>query len=279
MSYPINYPTPQGANIQLFVSGRFDVSTAIGNTTGNVQTWNKPQGASFVWFTLIGGGGGGGDATSDGTATAQAGGGATGTVSHLLIPAFLIPDQLEVLVADGARGGGPSPDGQATSIRYRTKGTTYTLLNAPNGGRGANATASGGVANDSSGGNNTGGYVGSAFTAAGIFQSVDAVSGANGGASNTTPTTTFLQAGPGGNGVAQTGAYGYRAPNVNGYSMFQPIINSLSTAAANANYGTTTLARAIKVGFGSGGGGAATSGNNNRNGLPGGPGLAVIISW
>ena len=53
MSYPINYPTPQGANVQIFTS-YMDVS--------NPETgfdWAKPQGASFVWFTLIGPGGNG----------------------------------------------------------------------------------------------------------------------------------------------------------------------------------------------------------------------------
>ena len=44
MSYPINYPTPQNANVQILYK---------------TDDWVKPQGASFAWFTLIGGGGGG----------------------------------------------------------------------------------------------------------------------------------------------------------------------------------------------------------------------------
>jgi hypothetical protein len=44
MSYPINYPTPQNANVQVLYK---------------TDDWVKPQGASFVWFTLIGAGAGG----------------------------------------------------------------------------------------------------------------------------------------------------------------------------------------------------------------------------
>jgi len=60
MSYPINYPTPQGANVQIF---QCRVRGAA--ATAWTHEWVKPQGASMVWFTLIGGGGGG--ATGAGT--------------------------------------------------------------------------------------------------------------------------------------------------------------------------------------------------------------------
>jgi hypothetical protein len=64
MSYPLNYPTPQNANVQMFYAGEF---------TGGTQTWVKPQGASFVWFTLIGAGGAGDTITGGGS-------GATGLI-------------------------------------------------------------------------------------------------------------------------------------------------------------------------------------------------------
>jgi hypothetical protein len=54
MSYPINYPTPQGANIQIFQAPR--IRTALANQLNNTS-WVKPQGASFVFFSLIGAGG------------------------------------------------------------------------------------------------------------------------------------------------------------------------------------------------------------------------------
>jgi hypothetical protein len=79
MSYPINYPTPQGANIQIFESG------------GTTSDWVKPQGASFVWFTLIGGGGSG-----SGTQ-----GGGSGAITNCMVPAFLIPDVLQINVSSG----------------------------------------------------------------------------------------------------------------------------------------------------------------------------------
>ena len=77
MSYPINYPTPQGANVQIFSEG------------GTTSDWVKPQGVSFVWFTLIGAGGAGAN-------TANTGGG-SGAVTNFMCPAFLIPDMLSGL--------------------------------------------------------------------------------------------------------------------------------------------------------------------------------------
>ncbi|NDC43043.1 MAG: hypothetical protein EBZ77_16090 [Chitinophagia bacterium] len=88
MSYPINYPTPQGANVQIFqASGLASLSTG-----GTTFAWTKPQGASFVWFTLIGAGGCGNGST-------QAGG--SGAVTNFMCPAFLI----------GKPGGGCGEDG------------------------------------------------------------------------------------------------------------------------------------------------------------------------
>ena len=119
MSYPLNYPTPQNADIQIFNAGNITV-----NQTG---TWTKPQGASFVWFTLIGSGGGGDNSTI---------GGGSGAVTNCLVPAFLIPDVLRITVG---KGGGISSAGIITSISYYDK-ASYTLLVANAG------TASGGVA-------------------------------------------------------------------------------------------------------------------------------------
>jgi len=239
MSYPIKYPTPQGANIQIFNAGE----------TKATQTWVKPQGASFVWFTLIGAGGGG--QGNDGTGTTTGGG--SGAVTNCMVPAFLIPDCLQIQVGVGGIGGNNTgtqgQDGTNTVINYFSNGT-YGLLTA-NGGAGS-STAYGGVASLSN-------Y----FSCMGFFQSIAGQNGSNG--NQTASATTFL-AGGCGDGTLTTSNYGY-SNNRNGFFQMQPIIVGSGGAANAPNQG----------GIGCGGGGPiaslAASGGN------GGNGLAVIITW
>lgn len=180
MSYPINYPIPQGANVQIFY-------------TGGVKDWVKPQGASFVWFTLIGAGAGGDSSTTAGS---------SGAVTNFMCPAFLIPDVLRVTVSTGGTAGGA---GGQTSIAYYNP-ATYTLLTA-NGGQTAGVGATAMTANF--------------FTAMGIFQSV---AGQAGSTSNQTPSgTTFLSGGS--VSGTSTANYGYTISGAsNGFFQMQPII-------------------------------------------------------
>jgi hypothetical protein len=191
MSYPINYPTPQGANIQIF--------NVNYSGTGGTQVWVKPQGASFVWFTLIGAGGGG-----DGSST----GGGSGAVTNCMVPAFLIPDELRVTVGTGGPvSPTPAGAGLSTFIAYQQKiGSEYTLLTAnPGNYAGGNGAAS---ANN---------Y----FSAMGIYQSV---AGETGGVTGLSASIkTFLSGGLQ-SGVLNSN-YGYSLPSgTAGYFVMQPII-------------------------------------------------------
>jgi hypothetical protein len=187
MSYPINYPTPQNANVQIFYGP--DSSTS----TSTTRTWVKPQGASFVWFTLIGAGGNG-----DGTT-----GGGSGAVTNFMCPAFLIPDSLRVTVPSSAAGVG-------TQIRYQQKDTAgYQLLVA--------ASANGSVAGQPVNGN--------AFTAMGFFQTVAGQDGVTGNISAS--TTTFLSGGSGGPSGSVTANYGYSTSASGGFFQMSPIIVGL----------------------------------------------------
>lgn len=186
MSYPINYPTPQGANVQIF--------NAQDNQTSNrTQTWVKPQGASFVWFTLIGAGGNG-----DGTS-----GGASAAVTNFMCPAFLIPDLLQVRVATGGSGG------IDTLVVYQQKNTAgYTLLTA----KSAVSTVQGGAT------------AANAFTAMGFYQST----AGDAGTQTVSPSaTTFLSQG-GNLANPNTTNYGYTVgaagTTADGFFMMQPII-------------------------------------------------------
>lgn len=190
MSYPINYPTPQSANVQIFSTPSINANPTA--------TWIKPQGASFVWFTLIGGGGGG-----DG-----ANGGGSGAVTNCMVPAFLIPDSL---VIDVGAGGVYNNPGAASQVFYKQKnGTGYQLLIAQPGAPGASP----GAASSSN-------Y----FSAMGVFQSV-AGQGGTGGANQTASTTTFLSGGTS-SGFSVTSNYGYAVPTsggADGFFQTQPII-------------------------------------------------------
>lgn len=183
MSYPINYPTPQGADVQIFY---------------RTQDWVKPQGASFVWFTLIGPGGGGNTTN----------GGGSGAVTNFMCPAFLIPDQLRVSVGSGGTTG----VGTATEVIYQQKNTTgYTLLTASSGQAGTGATA----------------MSANFFTAMGFFQSI---AGQNGNSGAITASTTTFLGGGGGSGQAQTANYGYSPSgtgNRSGIFQLSPIIVGL----------------------------------------------------
>jgi len=196
MSYPINYPTPQGANIQIF-------NAPAGNGLAYYQYWTKPQGASFVWFTLIGGGGGGDNAGT---------GGGSGAVTNCMVPAFLIPDSLAIWVGTG---GNPSGSGDTSYVAYTDKigaYAGYTLL-----------TANGGLSNQSGGAASTSNY----FSCMGFFQSIAGQNGAGGGPQSPS-ATTFLT---GGATFSQTvtANYGYTATvtgptNANGFFQTQPVI-------------------------------------------------------
>ena len=179
MSYPINYPRPQGANIQMFYK---------------TDDWVKPQGASFVWFTLIGAGG----STNGGGS-----GGGSGGVTNCMVPAFLIPDELKISVGVAVSGA----SGTNTNVIYQSKdGTGYTLLQAIGG-----SSTTGGSASS----NNN-------FSCMGFFQSVAGQDGIIG--AQTASATTFLSGG-GNNTNTVTSNYGYAiSAGANGFFQTQPII-------------------------------------------------------
>jgi hypothetical protein len=261
MSYPINYPTPQGANVQIFSQG------------GTTNDWVKPQGASFVWFTLIGAGGGAGY-TEDTNAGNAGGGGGSASVTNCMVPAFLIPDVLRVSLGKGGVGaktsGGTATSGGATVLSYQQKDTTaYTLLTANGAGGGTNGVL---------GAPGVGGAKGVAmdanyFTCMGFFQSVAGQDGTIG--TTSAPTNTFLTAG----GSADiNGNYGYSIgqstnPPSGGYFQMQPIIVGYGVNSAMGAGGSNATTNG---GTGCGGG---SSFYGPAAGADGGDGIAVIITW
>jgi hypothetical protein len=243
MSYPIKYPTPQGANVQIFQAPRL-----YSNTPANHQTnasWTKPQGASFVFFTLIGGGGGGAGFNS----VDPGGGGGSGAVTNFMCPAFLIPDQLSVMVGVGGAGGAVSANGLAgreSSIYYDVKAKESYILLTALAGNGGSTGASGGSGGTAMSANN--------FTCMGFLNSSAGASG-----EVNTPSGTFLTGG----GTSQANYY-YFNNSGPGFFQMQPII--VSTGGGYSKKG----------GIGSGGGGGAGSPDDGGRG---GDGLVVIVTW
>lgn len=280
MSYPINYPTPQGANIQIFSNnGAFD--------------WVKPQGASFVWFTLIGAGGGG----SSNNSTNGGSGGGSGAVTNFMGPAFLMPDTLRVSVGLGGAGSNQgsssaATNGGTTTVLYQQRdGTGYTLLTAT-GGTGASGN---GAAGGAGGTASTSNY----FSCMGFFQSIAGQDGVSGSGVSVSPSaTTFLTGGAAsGNAVSVvsggvTANYGYVAtggsntnnsdpPKGSPFFQFSPIIVGLGGPAGGSTNVVSTpgaTGGAGGNGCGGGGGGRGNTGFTGRGGR-GGDGLVVIITW
>jgi hypothetical protein len=268
MSYPINYPTPQGANIQIFKDG------------GTTSDWVKPQGASFIFVTLIGAGGGGGN----GDTGRGGGGGGSGAVTNYMGPAFLIPDVLRVYVSKSSLTAGAA---DASTLTYQQKdGTGYLLLEANGGVTGAAGTILPGVAGAAS--------VSNYFSCMGFFQSIAGQDGTDGdafagGTNQTASATTFLSGGAGGSGAAAgtgggvTANYGYvldpttaggTVQGRDGVFMTQPIIVGVGGTGGSTS-GTAGTAGGIG-GIGCGGGG---SGEEALLGGLGGDGMVVIITW
>lgn len=280
MSYPINYPTPQKANIQII-------------SLEGVSDWVKPQGASFVWFTLIGAGGGGsGNSSNNG-----GDGGGSGAVTNFMGPAQFIPGVLRISIGAGGLGvpigsSAAGGNGGATSVIYQINdGTGYTLLTA-NGGSGGGANGSGGGAGGTA---STRNY----FSAAGFFQSIAGQAGATGNGGSISPSaTTFLSGGAAGADDVSTlagsvtanygytalgGATGNGAAPIRGSSIFMlsPIIVGVGGPSAGSTNATSTSPSPSGnggTGCGGGGGGRGNVGFSGRGG-DGGDGLAVIITW
>jgi len=245
MTYPINYPTPQDCDVQIFYGRPKPVS----GETIQIFGWVKPKGASFVWFTLIGAGGSGGD-----PGDTTGGGGGSGAVTNCLMPAFLVPDELRVSL-----GGSAGLQGDARILYQGPQASAgYLLLRAGGGNPGGDGT--GGSAGEA--------VARSAFAAAGLYQSIAGQNGEN-GISVTASATTFLSGGTSG-GQTVTPNYGYPtgvASSPSGFFQMSPIIVGRGGQQIPGVQGAAG-------GIGCGGGGADVS-----PGGAGGAGMVVIISW
>jgi hypothetical protein len=282
MSYPINYPTPQGANVQIFRGG--------GNDQYWRHDWVKPRGASFVFFTLIGAGGGGGggyinDADPDFPTYFAGGGGASGGVTNFMCPAFLLPDVLQVAIGAGGDAGeaGSQSSGAATSgsvgqntiVYYQQKNVAGYEIVIAYGGAGGNPGTASAVG---TGGTGTTTSVVRPMLAAGFYNATEGADGADGLQLIATDGLTFLMGGNGtnANNSQVVGYYGYTAATRSGYSQLSPIPLSIAKLSTQLTAGLGS--NAVSQSFGCGGNGGGTTVSASRGGK-GGDGLVVIVTW
>jgi hypothetical protein len=277
---PFSLPTDAVTGFQLFTPQQ-DTTTTRG-----YQTWNKPQGCTFVYFYVQcpGGGGGGGFTGAAGTARGGGGGGGSGASVKMLIPAFLLPDTLYMRVYPGGAGGAANnagANGVFNTISIAPNTTTQNQLyqtggNAGGGGAGTGAAAgavgtAGGAA--TIGNWSIGGFFlsngGQAGTAGG------AQTGAAGGAL-TTPTSSLTTGGTGGGGTP-TANTDFAGGAITAAGPFPALAGGVAAAGAGnngfgLNYRLDQIRNRLLPFFTTGGTGGGTAGaaGTAGAGAPGG---------
>ena len=311
------FPTPNQIDYQEFLP----ICGSDNNGGAGIPGWSKwikPAGAQMCHMIAIGGGGGGGAAFGNtaGTARGGGGGGGSGGIARLIIPMFLLPDELYVqagfqgagaVVANteaGSNGGisyvsvGPYPDGNVSSM---TNASNLYLMSSAIAAQGGGAGTNSIVGPGGAGGTISvitsqiaGGYTAFWFANAGVVGSNGgAVAGGAGVAANNALTVGPCGGGAGGGGSTSAnfaggavGAVG-KLPAVpagvtnggnggNGLTLRNPFMSCGGGGGGASNAGTG--GNGGNGGWGSGGGGSG-AGTQQGGGGHGGSGVVIIISW
>lgn len=258
------------------------------------QTWHKPRGCQWIYMFGVGGGSSGGSGINTAGTSGGGAGGGSGAQSSLLIPSFMVPDQLYVQAGMGGKqaaapaSGAVGVAGIPTYIAaepFTTLNASLTYLIANNGqATGAAATATtGGAAG-------TAAVVGSLATmplaARGFSTFLVGQAGTAGGTNAaagtglTYPVTGLLVSGGagggGGNGAtASAGGAANQATAGLGTAFYQNLTGGAAASGATpAGRGLDGYTGLLGHRWGaSGGGGATTTAGGNAgaggNGAPG----------
>lgn len=265
--------------------------------TGNWQTWNKPRGAKMIEIFCLGGGAGGAVAAISIGGAAGGSGSGSGGIVRGLIPAFLLPDTLYILVGKGGIGsstsntaggqGGISYIGLQPSTSEQTlicKSSTIAALGNGNGGTISVVSLS-------------------AFGNLGLFTSIAGVAGSSGGTNAPTQGgsqaalgTNLTTGGAGGGGkTAATFAAGGNITSASailtnqvsggttdgqngadGYGTLQPFCGTGGAGGAGKQGATGAGGNGGNGFYGCGGGGAGASSTIVPKAGNGGDGLVII---
>ena len=235
------------------------------------QTWQKPRNAKFIEIFCLGGGAGGAiSVVAAGAANGGRGGGSAGIVRGL-IPAFLLPDTLYILVGKGGVGStGNATNGNPGGISYiglQPSTSEQTLIC-----KSSTSTASG---------NGDGATISvvalSAFGNLGLFTAIAGVAGSAGGA--TTPTqggsqaalATNITTGGAGGGGKTAGAFSAGGNITSASVVLTSQVNGGVTDAQDGDSGYGTLIPFCGTGGAGGAGrqGATGAGGRGGNGFYG----------
>lgn len=272
--------------------------------TGNWVTWNKPRNAKMIEIFCLGGGGSGGHPAIAAAASNGAGGGGSGGIVRGLIPAFLLPDTLYILVGKG--GIGP----QVSSTTGLPGGISYIGLQPSTSEqtlvcKSSTLASGGGVSTGTAGAGATiSNVVLSAFGNLGLFTAVAGVAGGVGinNTGSTTPTvitalsSNIVTGGNGGGGKSTTSGLAFAgqdilaapviltnkvsggwqqegAPGENGYGVLQPFCGTGGSGGSGKLTGSG--GRGGNGWYGCGGGGAGGGSTVSKAG-DGGDGFVII---
>jgi len=245
--------------------------------TGNWQTWNKPRNAKFIEIFCVGGGAGGGVATISVFSKSGGGGGGSGGIVRGLIPAFLLPDTIYILVGKGGTGAITSNtaggSGERSYIALQPSTSEQTLICKSSTAAATSAQVAGGA----------GGTISvvslSAFGNIGLFTAIAGVAASNGGAntggagvSQAALGTNLTTGGAGGGGATQTaGVFGVGGSITSASAILTTPVNGGQTVGADGNSGYGTLQPFCGTGGSGGAGrdGSSGAGGNGGNGYYG----------
>lgn len=264
--------------------------------TGNWQTWSKPRNAKMIEIFCLGGGGGGASVFDSGNSNGG-GGGASGGIVRGLIPAFLLPDNLYILVGKGGLGPStistPGGTGGVSYVGLQPSTSEQTLIckSSTTGAGGGNTNTAAGVAPTISV------VTLSAFGNLGLFTAIAGVVGSGGdggtgnGSSQAALSTSLVTGGGGGGGRSATlfgtggtitqatsilttpvrGGITTGQNGADGYGTLQPFCGTGGSGGAGATAGIG--GRGGDGWYGCGGGGA---GGGSLKGGQGGDGIIII---
>ena len=257
--------------------------------TGNWQTWNKPRNAKFIEIFCLGGGAGGGMASVTTGATSNGNGGGSGGIVRGLIPAFLLPDTIYILVGKGGAGATVSNTGGGAA------GISYVALQPSTSEQTLICKSSTAAATS-----NTAATISvvalSAFGNLGLFTAIAGVAGSVSGLSQTALASNLTTGGAsggskssaafnvGGNinpatAILTSTVLGGQSSGQNGDNGYGTLIPFCGTggAAGAGRQGTTGVGGAGGNGYyGCGGGGAGGGSALGTKGGDGGDGLVII---
>jgi hypothetical protein len=231
--------------------------------TGNWQTWNKPRNAKFIEIFCLGGGAGG-SINIIGTSTRSGGnGGGAGGIVRGIIPAFLLPDTLYILVGKG--GAGSTQSNTAGGVG----GISYIGLQPSTSEQTLICKSSTNTPTNSSVGATISVVSLSAFGNLGLFTAiagVGSVLGTSGAGGNQTALATSLVTGGAAGGGKTTAAF-FAGGNITSASaILTSQVNGGVTDAQKGDDGYGTLQPFCGTG---GAGGAGKQGDSGIGGIGG----------